>query len=260
MEDVLFAIDSGIARITINRPDKHNAFRLQTINELIECLETAEDDASVGVIVLTGAGDKAFCSGGDVNHEAVFTPASAWALNRRLMYLSSSIRNSGRPVIARVNGWCVGGGNELNVLADLSIASDRAQFGQAGAKIGSVPVWYGTQMLPRLVGEKRAREIVMLARKYTAAEALEMGWINRVVPHDKLDEEVDLWCSELLQRSPTALRIAKLNMNFESDMLYPSVLHGFRMLNMGLHGSAEQKEGMTAFLEKRDPDFSEFRW
>ncbi|MBI2206258.1 MAG: enoyl-CoA hydratase/isomerase family protein [Candidatus Rokubacteria bacterium] len=258
--DLLYTADKGVARITINRPERYNAFRLQTVEELIHAFERADADTDVGVIVLTGTGDKAFSSGGDVAGEAAFTPHKAWMFNRRLLNLSAIMRNTGKPVIGRINGFCIGGGNELNMLCDLSIASERAKFGQAGTRIGSVPIWYGTQMLPRVVGDKRAREIVLLCHQYTAAEAERMGWINRVVPHEQLDAAVDEWCRELLEKSPTALLVAKLSLNFDSDTLYPSVVHGFRMLNLGLHGSPEQKEGMTAFLEKRKPDFAPFRW
>jgi len=258
--DIVYTSEKGVARITINRPDRHNAFRLRTVDELIDGFERADADTDVGVVVLTGAGDKAFSSGGDVAGEADFTPHKAWMFNRRLLSLSSIMRNTGKPIIARINGWCVGGGNELNLLCDLSIASDRARFGQTGPRIGSVPIWYGTQMLPRVVGEKRAREIVMLCHQYTAAEAERMGWVNRAVPHESLDAAVDEWCQELLQKSPTALLVAKLSLNFDSDTVYPSVVHGFRLLNLGLHGSPEQKEGMSAFLEKRKADFAPFRW
>lgn len=258
--DILYKSASGVATITINRPERYNAFRLKTVEELIHAFEQADADVDVGVIVLTGAGDKAFCTGGDVGGEADFTPHKAWLFNRRLLNLSGIMRNTGKPIIARVNGWCVGGGNELNMLCDLTIASDRAKFGQAGSRVGSVPIWYGTQMLPRAVGDKKAREIVLLCHNYPAAEAERMGWINRVVPHEQLDAAVAEWCQELLEKSPTALLVAKLSLNFDSDTAYPSVVGGFRMLNLGLHGKPEQKEGMSAFLEKRKPDFAPFRW
>jgi 1,4-dihydroxy-2-naphthoyl-CoA synthase len=145
------------------------------------------------------------------------------------------------------------------MLCDLAVASDRSTFGQAGARVASVPIWYGTQLLPRLVGERRAKEVVMLCHRYSAAEAERMGWINKIVPHQQLDVAVAEWCQELLEKSPTALLIAKLHLNYESDMLYGSVVQGFRMLNVGLHGSDEQKEGMSAFLEKRKPNFERFR-
>lgn len=258
-QDLLYKSEQSVATITINRPDKHNAFRLQTLDELAHAFERADADQDVGVIVLTGSGEKAFCSGGDVNSEADFTRNKAWLYNRRLLHLSSTMRNTGKPVIARIDGWCVGGGNELNMLCDLAVASDRSTFGQAGARVASVPIWYGTQLLPRLVGERRAKEVVMLCHRYSAAEAERMGWINKVVPHAQLDAAVVEWCQELLEKSPTALLIAKLHLNYESDMLYGSVVQGFRMLNVGLHGSDEQKEGMSAFLEKRKPNFARFR-
>jgi naphthoate synthase/2-ketocyclohexanecarboxyl-CoA hydrolase len=259
-EDVLYGAEHGVATITINRPQRHNAFRLTTVEELIHAFERADADVEIGVIVLTGAGEKAFCTGGDVGGEAEFTPHKAWMFNRRLLNLSAIMRNTGKPIIARIDGWCVGGGNELNMLCDLSIASDRSRFGQAGSRIGSVPIWYGTQMLPRSVGDKKAREIVLLCHNYPAAEAERMGWINRVVPPAELDKAVAQWCQELLEKSPTALLIAKLSLNSDSDAAYPSVIGGFRMLNLGLHGSPEQKEGMSAFLEKRKPNFAPFRW
>ncbi len=259
-KDILYQIKGAVATITINRPDKHNAFTLNTLDELAHAFEAADADTNVGVVVLTGAGEKAFCSGGDVNSEADFTKHKAWLYNRRCLHLSSTIRNSGKPVIARVNGLAVGGGNELNLLCDLAIASDRAYFAQAGARVASVPIWYCTQLLPRNIGERRAKEVVFLCHRYPAEEALRLGWINRVVPHDQLDAAVEEWCKELLEKSPTALMLAKLNLNYESDQMYGSVVQGFRMLNLGLHGTDEQREGMHAFLEKRKPDFSRFRW
>ena len=257
--DVLYERAGGVARITINRPEKLNAFREQTLDDLIVAFSAADEDEDVGVIVLTGAGDRAFCSGGDVSTEADFSPHSAWLYNRNLLQLASLMRNSAKPVIARINGWAVGGGNELNLLCDLAVAADTARLGQAGARVGSVPVWYGTQLLPRLIGERRAREVILLCKNYSAAEALEMGWINRVVPMVALDEAVDEWCENLLAKSPTALMMAKLYLNSSSGDIYNSAVSGFRMLNVGLHGSPEQHEGMTAFLEKRPPDFGPFR-
>lgn len=259
-QDVLYSVDRGVATITINRPEVHNAFREQTLDELIKAFEAADEDREVGVIVLTGAGERAFSSGGDVGTEAEFTKHDAWRYNRRCLQLSSLMRNTGKPVVARVNGWAVGGGNELNLLCDLAIASSNAKFGQAGARVGSVPIWYGTQMLPRLIGERRAREVVFMARQYTAQQAYEMGWVNLVVEPEELDATVREWCDQLLEKSPTALMIAKLQLNYASDELFPSVVGGFRMLNVGLHGTPEQHEGMTAFLEKRKPDFTSFRW
>jgi dihydroxynaphthoic acid synthetase len=257
-EDILYEKKDGIARITINRPKVYNAFRDQTIDEMIDAFEDANGDESVGVIVLSGAGGKAFCTGGDVKWEGEFNPAGGRALFRRIMKLSHAMRNNGKPVIAAVRGYCIGGGNELNLLCDLTIATENSKFGQAGPKMGSVPVWYGTQMLPRVLGEKRAREMVYLCHQYTAREALQMGLVNKVVPDDQLEEAVGKWCRELLEKSPQALRIAKISMNFESDMLYPSVVHGFNMISMA-HGTEEFQEGCRAFTEKRKPDFNQFR-
>lgn len=257
-EDLIYDAADGVARITINRPDKHNAFREQTLDELTDAFRAAEADRTVGVIVLTGAGDKAFCSGGDIAWEEESDESAALQLGRRTTLLSMVMRGCGKPVIARVNGYAVGGGNELQLLCDLTIASENAVFGQAGPKMGSVPVWWGTQLLPRLVGEKRAREIVMLCHRYSAEQALQMGWINRVVSADELDAAVEEWCQELLQLSPQALRVAKLSLNFESDQLWPSVFHGYQMISF-IHGTEEFHEGTTAFLEKRKPDFSRFR-
>ena len=168
------------------------------------------------------------------------------------------MRGCGKPVIARVRGFAIGGGNELNLLCDLTIASEDSTFGQAGPKMGSVPIWWGTQLLPRVIGEKRAREVVMLCNRYTAQEAFEMGWINKVVPVDELDAAVDEWCQRLLELSPQALRVAKLSLNFESDQLWPSVLHGYQMISF-IHGTEEFHEGTQAFLEKRKADFARFR-
>jgi len=258
LHDVLYVVDGGIARITINRPEKHNAFREETLDELIWAFGQAEGDITVGVIVLTGAGEKAFCSGGDIAWEDSSNPAGAARMNRRTSNLSMLIRGCGKPVIARVRGYAVGGGNEMQMLCDLTIASEDSQFGQAGPKMGSVPVWWGTQLLPRIVGERKAREIVMLCERLTAAQALDLGLINKVVPVDELDDAVDEWCQRLLSLSPQALRVAKLSLNFESDQLWPSVLHGQQMINF-IHGTEEFHEGTRAFLEKRPPDFGQFR-
>ena len=257
-QDILYSVTDGVARITINRPEKRNAFRQETLDELIDAFRDAEADRSVGVIVLTGAGDKAFCSGGDINWEEESDMSGAHQLARRTVLLSMIMRSCGKPIIARVRGYAVGGGNELNLLCDLTIASEDSTFGQSGPKMGSVPIWWGTQLLPRLVGEKRAREVVMLCQQYTATQAYEMGWINKVVPVEELDSAVDEWCRRLLELSPQALRVAKLSLNFESDQLWPSVLHGYQMISF-IHGTDEFHEGTQAFLEKRKADFSPFR-
>lgn len=258
MSDVLYAAGDGVARITINRPEVHNAFRNQTLDELADAFETANRDEAVGVIVLGAAGEKAFCTGGDVNEEDAFDPVKGRQHHRRLIRLAEAIRNGGKPVLCAVRGYCLGGGNSLMLLCDLTIAAEGATFGQVGPKMGSAPLWWSTQLLPRLVGEKRAREIVFLCRRYSAAEALQMGWINRVVPADQLEAAVAEWCEQLLQMSPQALRLSKLSLNCESDQLWASVVHGLGLLAFA-HGTAEFHEGTRAFLEKRRPDWAPFR-
>ena len=258
LTDVVYDVTDGVARITINRPEKYNAFREETLDDLLAAFSAAEADRTVGVIVLTGAGDKAFCSGGDISWEDASDPAGAARMNRRTSNLSLVMRGCGKPIIARVRGYAVGGGNELQMLCDLTVASDDSKFGQAGPKMGSVPVWWGTQLLPRIVGERRAREIVMLCEQIPAPEAVRIGLINKAVPAEELDAAVDAWCARLLSLSPQALRVAKTSLNFESDQLWPSVLHGQQMINL-IHGTEEFHEGTRAFLEKRAPDFGKFR-
>lgn len=258
MEDVLYAKATGVARITINRPTVYNAFRNLTLDELADCFEDAARDESIGVIVLTGAGGKAFCTGGDVNEEEAFDPVKGRQHHRRLLRLAEVMRNCGKPVIAAVRGYCIGGGNSLMLLCDLTIATESSRFGQVGPKMGSSPLWWSSQLLPRLVGEKKAREIVMLCRQYSAAEAERMGWINKVVPDESLEVEVDSWVAELLAKSPQALRLAKISLNAESDQLWASVVHGLGLLAFA-HGTDEFHEGTAAFLEKRQPDWAPFR-
>ncbi|MDV6271832.1 enoyl-CoA hydratase-related protein, partial [Rhodococcus globerulus] len=258
LTDVVYEVVGGVARITINRPEKYNAFREETLDDLISAFSAAEADRSVGVIVLTGAGEKAFCSGGDIAWEDASDPAGAARMNRRTSNLSLIMRGCGKPIIARVRGYAVGGGNELQMLCDLTVASDDSKFGQSGPKMGSVPVWWGTQLLPRIVGERRAREIVMLCEQIPAPEAVTLGLINKSVPVEDLDAAVDQWCERLLSLSPQALRVAKISLNFESDQLWPAVQHGQQMINF-IHGTDEFHEGTRAFLEKRSPDFAQFR-
>ncbi|MEV8511639.1 enoyl-CoA hydratase-related protein [Dactylosporangium sp. NPDC051484] len=258
LSDILYEVKDSVARITINRPEKRNAFREETLDELIWAFGQAEADRTVGVIVLTGAGDRAFCSGGDIAWEDASDPVGAARMNRRTSVLSMIMRGCGKPVIARVQGYAVGGGNELQMICDLTIATSDSKFGQSGPKMGSVPVWWGTQLLPRIVGERRAREIVMLCEPITAQEAKAIGLINKVVAPEELDAAVDAWCERLLSLSPQALRVAKLSLNFESDQLWASVQHGQQMINF-IHGTDEFHEGTSAFLEKRPADFARFR-
>jgi len=256
LEDLLYSKKEGVARITINRPERRNAFRAQTVEELLEAFQDAWDDPSVGVVVLTGAGDKAFCSGGDQKERL----GSGYGGMRggAVEHLHSIIRNIPKPVIAALNGYAIGGGHVLQILCDLSIASDRAILGQVGPRVGSVDPGYGTAYLARVVGEKRAREIWMLCRQYTAEQALEMGLVNRVVPHEQLEEEVDLWCRELLDKSPTALAMVKSSMNADTEAIAGIGKLGFQALHL-FYGTEEAAEGKNAFVEKRPVDYSRFR-
>ena len=248
LSDVLYEKQGGIAWITINRPERRNAFRAQTVRELIACFRDAWNDSAVGVAVLTGAGDKAFCSGGD-QKEHVAGP--------ELMEVGSLhglIRTFPKPVIAMVNGYAIGGGHVLHVVCDLSVAADTAIFGQTGPRVGSVDPGFGTAYLARIIGEKKAREIWYLCRQYSAAEALDMGLVNAVVPAAELRAEVERWCAELLAKSPTALKIAKYSFNADSDNIAGIGAMGFSAVEL-YYDTDEAQEGVRAFLEKRQPDF-----
>jgi len=251
-QDMLYEKKGRVARVFINRPDKLNTFRLRTLEEMTECFRDARDDPDIGVIVLGSTGDKAFCTGGEMDGELTFETERRFL--DQCLRLSNEIRGCGKPVIARVQGWCIAAGNELNMQFDLTLASEKARFGQVCPKVGSVPYWFAIQMLPRAVGEKRAREIVYLCHNYTASEALAMGWINRVVPHDQLDEAVSEWCGELLEKSPTALRLAKVALNGPMDEDLSLLHHGLELLPF-LHQSEEAKEGFEALAAKRAPQF-----
>jgi naphthoate synthase/2-ketocyclohexanecarboxyl-CoA hydrolase len=257
-EDILYEVDRGRATITINRPDRLNAFRSQTIRELSEAFEAAADDESVGVIVFTGAGERAFCVGGDVR-DPTRTAAQKRALHHLHDRLACAIRNNGKPVLVRVRGYCIGGGNELNVLCDITISGESGRFGQAGPRIGSAPLWWGCQLMPLVVGEKKAREILYLTRQYSAEEALAMGLVNTVVPDAELDAEVDRWCEEILKRSPQGLRLAKIAMNASSDQLYGAVQHGVELVAINHVWGPEPQEGIASFQEKRPADWRKFR-
>ena len=257
-EDILYEVADARATITINRPDRLNAFRSQTIRELAEAFEAAADDEAVGVIVFTGAGERAFCVGGDVR-EPTRTAAEKRALHHLHDRLGLAIRNNGKPVIVKVRGYCIGGGNELNVLCDLTISGSSGRFGQAGPKIGSAPLWWGCQLLPAIVGEKKAREILYLTRQYSAEEALQMGLVNAVVPDEELDAEVDRWCAEILRRSPQGLRLAKIAMNAATDQLHSAVQHGLELVALNHVHGPEPAEGIASFAEKRPADWRKFR-
>jgi 2-ketocyclohexanecarboxyl-CoA hydrolase len=255
-EDILYEVRDGAAWITINRPEKMNAFRGRTCDELIQALQRAGADRVVGAIVLAGAGEKAFCTGGDQSaHAGQYDGRGTIGLP--MEELHAAIRDAPKPVIARVQGFAIGGGNVLCTICDLTIASDRAVFGQVGPKVGSVDPGYGTALLARVVGEKKAREMWYLCRRYSAAEALAMGLVNTVVPHDQLDAEVRKWCGEIMEKSPTALAIAKRSFNM--DTAHHAGIAGMGLYALKLYYDTEEsREGVKAFQEKRKPDFR--RW
>ena len=256
-EDILYAAKDGVATVTINRPDKYNAFRGQTCEELIQALNRAGWDKEIGVIVLTGAGDKAFCTGGDQSaHAGAYDGRGTIGLP--IEEVQTVIRDVPKPVIARVQGYAIGGGNVLATLCDLTIASEQAQFGQVGPKVGSVDPGFGTAFLAQVEGEKRAREMWYLCRRYTAHQAYEMGLVNVVVPHDKLDDEVAAWCAELMERSPTALAIAKRSFNAATESFRGLGSLGMQSLAL-YYATEESKEGVRAFHEKRKPDFRKYQ-
>jgi len=251
--DILYSEHQGVATITINRPEKYNAFRGQTCDELIQALHLAGWNQSIGVIVLTGAGEKAFCSGGDQSaQEGGYDGRGMIGLP--LEELHSLIREVPKPVIARVNGYAIGGGNVLVTCCDLAIASENAIFGQVGPRVGSVDPGFGTAYLSRVIGEKRAREIWYLCRKYSAQQALEWGLVNAVVPQAELDQEVEKWCQEIIALSPTAISIAKRSFNADSDAIKGIGSLGMQALKL-FYETEESKEGVKAFLEKRKPNF-----
>ena len=234
-----------------------NAFRGRTCDELIHALQRAAWDREVGSIVLAGAGEKAFCTGGD---QSAHGSADSGQYDGRgtiglpMEELHAALRDAPKPVIARVQGYAIGGGNVLCTVCDLTIASERAVFGQVGPKVGSVDPGYGTALLARVVGEKKAREMWYLCRRYSAAEALAMGLVNAVVPHEQLDAEVQRWCDEIQQRSPTAMAIAKRSFNM--DTAHQAGIAGMGLYALKLYyDSDESREGVRAFQEKRAPDF-----
>lgn len=255
-DDILYDVTDGAATITINRPDKMNAFRGQTCEELIDAFNRAGWDRSVGVIVLTGAGERAFCTGGDQSaHDGQYDGRGTIGLP--IEELHSIIRDVPKPVIARVRGYAIGGGNVLCTICDFTLAGESAQFGQVGPKVGSVDPGFGTAFLARVVGEKKAREMWYLCRRYSAQEALAMGLVNAVVPDADLDAEVARWCGEILERSPTALAIAKRS--FNADTEHQRGIAGLGMYALGLYYDTEEsKEGGRAFKEKRKPDFRKY--
>jgi naphthoate synthase len=261
-EDVRYRAENGVARITIDRPQRLNAATAWTVHELAQAFTEAWMDDDVGVVVFTGAGDRAFCTGGDQStRDAGGYADSGTAGRARTLPLevgwqvvTQLIRSIPKPVIARVNGYAIGGGHVWQVVCDLSIASETAQLGQAGPRVGSFDPGYGTGDLARLVGMKRAKEIWYLCRRYTAQQALAMGLVNAVVAPEKLDSEVDAWCAELLEKSPTALKMLKYAFHAEVDGTVGVTNLGVGALGL-YYGTEESMEGRNAFLEKRKPRF-----
>ena len=252
--------DDGIAKITINRPDVRNAFRPLTIHEMQEAFAHARDEASIGVVILTGDGTEAFCSGGDqrIRGDAGYVDEQRGGTPRlNVLDLQRQIRALPKPVVAMVAGYAIGGGHVLHVVCDLTIAADNARFGQTGPKVGSFDGGLGSSYLARIVGQKKAREIWFLCRQYDAQEALAMGLVNTVVPLARLEQETLTWCREMLQHSPLALRVLKAAHNADCDgQLGLQELAGNATLLYYM--SEEGQEGRNAFLEKRPPDFSKF--
>ena len=252
--------EDGIAKITIDRPEVHNAFRPQTIIEISRALDLAREDESVGVIILTGAGDRAFCSGGDqrVRGDSGYKTDEGATGRFHVTDLHVQMRRCPKPIVAMVAGWAIGGGHVLHLVADLTIAADNARFGQVGPKVGSFDGGYGASILADLVGPKRAKEIWMLCRQYDAQQALDMGLVNTVVPLADLESTTVQWCREMLQLSPLALRCLKSALNADCDgQAGLQELAGNATLLF--YQTDEGREGKEAFLEKRPPNFKKFK-
>jgi len=267
-EDIKYEKAEGIAKITINRPEVRNAFRPLTVMEMQKALEDAREDSETGVIILTGEGPDAFCSGGDqkVRGDAGYledpsapqrTPGGASVGRFHVTDLHVQIRRCPKPVVAMVAGYAVGGGHVLHVVCDLTIAADNAKFGQVGPRVGSFDGGFGASVLSSLVGPKKAKEMWFLCRMYPAEEALEMGLVNTVVPLDRLEEETVSWCREMLEHSPFALRLLKASFHAHEDG-FAGIQQLAHDTNLLFYGSEEAQEGRDAYKEKRKPDFSKF--
>jgi naphthoate synthase len=258
-QDIRYELAEGIAKITIDRPEVRNAFRPETVIELSDAFNRAREDTSVGVIILTGQGPLAFCSGGDqrVRGDAGYVQESTGVGRFHVTDLHVQIRRTPKPVVAMVAGYAVGGGHVLHVICDLTIAADNARFGQTGPRVGSWDGGFGASVLARQVGQKRAKEIWMLCRQYDAEQALQMGLVNAVVQLEQLEEETVQWCREMLALSPFALRLVKASFNADEDGLagIQQLAHDTNLL---FYGSEEAQEGRNAYREKRRPEFDRF--
>ncbi|MDR2929064.1 MAG: 1,4-dihydroxy-2-naphthoyl-CoA synthase [Cytophagaceae bacterium] len=257
-EDIKFETCGGIAKITINRPKVFNAFRPQTVKEMIDAFDTCRERQNVGVIILTGEGDKAFCSGGDQNvkgHGGYIDETGVPRLN--VLDLHKRIRTLPKPVVAMVNGYAIGGGHVLHVVCDLTVASENAVFGQSGPKVGSFDGGFGSSYLARIVGQKKAREIWFLCQQYSAVEALQMGLVNKVTTLERLEDETVEWCNIMLSRSSMALRMIKRGLNAELDG-QTGIMEMAGDATLMFYLMEEAQEGKNAFLEKRKPDFGKF--
>jgi naphthoate synthase len=257
-EDITFTKAEGIGRVAINRPEVHNAFRPGTTMELIDAFMRAREDEEIGVIILTGEGGRAFCSGGDQRVRGDQGYVGKDGVPRlNVLDLQRLIRSMPKPVVAMVAGWAIGGGHVLHVVCDLTIAADNARFGQTGPKVGSFDGGFGAGLLANIVGPKKAKEIWFLCRQYSAEEALEMGLVNRVVALEELEEETVAWCREMLQLSPFSLRLMKASFHAAEDGLagIQQLAHDANLL---FYGNEEAQEGRDAYREKRRPDFGKF--
>lgn len=258
-EHILYEVKRPhIAWITLNRPEVDNATTGDTFIEMAHAFNRADDDTSIGVVVLTGAGDSHFNEGGQVKQHLTKKPGTHRIHFKKLLNCAMAIRNCGKPVIAAVNGRAIGSGNQLQLLCDLAISSDTAVFGQHGTKRAGAPMFWGTTLMSMFVGERKAREIIFLSREYSAQQALEMGLVNEVVPHDQLYDETNKWCDEVLDMSPTSMRFLKTSMNMKSDMLYPALFHAREIIDL-FSDAPERMEGTRAWVEGRKPDFNKFR-
>lgn len=257
--DIFYEKADGIAKITINRPQVHNAFRPLTVEEMMDALQDARMDSDIGVIILTGYGEKAFCSGGDqkIRGDAGYKDDHG-VMHLNVLDFQRQIRTCPKPVIAMVAGYAIGGGHVLHMMCDLTIAADNAVFGQTGPKVGSFDGGYGASYMARIVGQKKAREIWFLCRQYSAQEALDMGLVNTVVPYEKLESETIQWCREILEKSPLALRCLKAALNADCDGQ-----SGLQELagnaTMLYYMSEEGQEGRDSFVQKRKPNFGKFK-